>query len=519
MPKPTWSPSAELSREEEYICRRLKRTGKFFAFLRRHRHELFDDAFQAELGAMYSDLPRGTAPLPPAMMACATLLQAYERTSDAKAVEDSVFDKRWQMVLGTLGSTSPAFSQGSLVEFRRRLIAHDLDRRLLERTVELARTTREVGPRPLRVALDSAPLWGAARVEDTFNLIARAAELVVTCATRILDRGEDEVLHEIGSTVLGGSSVKASLDIDWSDAAAKRDALQRLVDDVRAVQGWVSEHIDADSHPELGQSMKLLTQLLKQDLEPDPSGGMRIKRGVARERRIALHDAEMRHGRKSKSRVINGYKRHVARDLDDGLILAAGIRPANEPEHEASAAMRSGIEHWGQVAEWHIDRGYLAAPWTAEIHHRGGLVVSKPWRQPNQGRFTKEDFDIDLAGGTVSCPGGRTTKISKSGKFATFPRSGCLACPLRQQCTKQERRQLTIHPLEDLLIALRKNVRTAEGRKAARERVSVEHTLAHVVARQGRRARYIGIRKNLFDLRRAAAVTNLQTMDRLQRAA
>jgi hypothetical protein len=47
------------------------------------------------------------------------------------------------LVLGRLGETEPAFSQGALQAFRDRLIANDMDRRLLERTIELARSTGE----------------------------------------------------------------------------------------------------------------------------------------------------------------------------------------------------------------------------------------------------------------------------------------------------------------------------------------------------------------------------------------
>jgi hypothetical protein len=45
-----------------------------------------------------------------------------------------------------------------------------MDRRLLERTVELARKTKAFDfkklPKTLRVAIDSSPLEGAGRVED-----------------------------------------------------------------------------------------------------------------------------------------------------------------------------------------------------------------------------------------------------------------------------------------------------------------------------------------------------------------
>jgi hypothetical protein len=47
-----------------------------------------------------------------------------------------------------------------------------------------------------------------------------------------------------------------------------------------------------------------------------------------------------------------------------------------------------------------------------------------------------------------------------------------------------------------------------------RERVVVEHSLAHISQRQGRRARYHGTRANRFDLRRACAIQNLETAHR-----
>ena len=53
-------------------------------------------------------------PVPPALLAMAVLLQAYEGMSDAAAVEMTVVDLRWQMVLDCLGSEQPAFGQGAL---------------------------------------------------------------------------------------------------------------------------------------------------------------------------------------------------------------------------------------------------------------------------------------------------------------------------------------------------------------------------------------------------------------------
>ena len=67
---------------------------------------------------------------------------------------------------------------------------------------------------------------------------------------------------------------------------------------------------------------------------------------------------------------------------------------------------------------------------------------------------------------------------------------------------------------ERLQHRLRKLVSTSQGRQRLRERIAVEHRLAHLGRRQGHRARYCGTRKNLFDLRRTAAVQNLEVIDR-----
>jgi hypothetical protein len=59
-------------------------------------------------------------------------------------------------------------------------------------------------------------------------------------------------------------------------------------------------------------------------------------------------------------------------------------------------------------------------------------------------------------------------------------------------------------PDEVLIIELRERQQAVQGRTQLRERVAVEHTLAHVGQWQERRARYRDVCKNLFDLRRCA---------------
>src|SRR5262245_8603498 len=201
-----WNPRQTYTKREEWLMRRLGRTRKLFAFLRAQRHQLFDDAFQAELETMYRDTGAGKAPVPPALLAMVTLLQAYLKVSDAEAVELSVMDRRWQLVLGCREATEPPFSQGALGEFRARLIGTDMDRRLLERTVEVARRSQAFDarkvPKTLRVAFDASALEGAGRVEDTINLLGHAARKVVLCITIVLGCTAEAVARQAGVPVL-----------------------------------------------------------------------------------------------------------------------------------------------------------------------------------------------------------------------------------------------------------------------------------------------------------------------------
>ena len=48
-----------------------------------------------------------------------------------------MFDKRWQIVLNCLGEEGAPFSQGTLCNFRHRLITHNMDVTLLEHTVHI----------------------------------------------------------------------------------------------------------------------------------------------------------------------------------------------------------------------------------------------------------------------------------------------------------------------------------------------------------------------------------------------
>ncbi|MGH9937250.1 MAG: transposase [Blastocatellia bacterium] len=154
-----WQPPIETSAAEDQIIKRIKRA-KLFIFLRRHRHQIFTSEFQVELAGSYKDSPQGHPPVEPAMLAVALILQAYTGVSDDEVIEATLMDRRWQLALGCLEAQEPPFSKGTFVAFRTRLIEQQMDRRLLDRTIEIAAASKAFGARNLRAALDSSPLRG-----------------------------------------------------------------------------------------------------------------------------------------------------------------------------------------------------------------------------------------------------------------------------------------------------------------------------------------------------------------------
>src|ERR1700728_308962 len=386
-----WRPPGEPSPAEEAVVQAVGRGEGLSVFWRRRRHELLGEPFQAELAQAYVDSPKGQPPVPPARLALAVILQAYTGASDDEVIEAAVMDRRWQLVLDCLGAEEPPFSKGTLVGFRRRLIEKDLDRRLVERTVELAARTGGFGSRALRAALDSSPLRGAGRVEETFNLMGHALRKALGVIAVLQGRGQAAgtavVAAQAGVPQLAASSLKAALDRDWDDPAARDEALATvlgLLDQVGAfVAGQAGEEAAA-------VAVAAARQVRDQDVDltgPAPA----LRRGVARDRRISVEDGQMRHGRKSRSVLFDGYKRHVLRDLDSGLVPVVGITPANVPEAAVTGAIEADLDAAGwHLSELHIDRAYLSS---ALVRDRSPdlAIYCKAWRVRHTGGRYAQD--------------------------------------------------------------------------------------------------------------------------------
>ena len=240
----------------------------------------------------------------------------------------------------------------------------------------------------------------------------------------------------------------------------------------------------------------------------------RIARKTAADRVISTVDPEARHGHKSRNRRFDGYKAHLSVDPDSELIDQVTLTPANAPDRDAVADLLG--DPAGSEAKPEIigDSAYGDAATRADLEEQGFTVTAKcPPARNAAGRFSKDQFAIDLGHNTVTCPAGNTTTIvtgARGGRASFAP--WCASCPLRPACTASRRgRTIAIHPLEAVL----QRARAAQRNPAWQERYKstrpiVERKISHFTRRAwgGRKARTRGLERITTDLHARAGAIN-----------
>ena len=498
---------ADLFRDTSAFVEPLVRSDSIHALLHRECHALFPDELFADLFAAGV----GRRSVPPLVVAVVMVLQRLEGLSDREAVERFTFDARWKHACGGLPFDHPGFAHTVLVDMRARLARSERPNRVFERTLEVAKGAGLLG---VRRVLDSTPLYDAVATMDTVTLV-RAAIRGVLGASGEREPALRAVLRRDDEYRSGGKPAA-----DWDDADARAALVDALARDGDAVLTALE---GGPLPPALAEAATLLATVLGQDLEAGQDGRIRIARRVAPDRIISTVDPDTRHGHKTQAHSFDGYKGHVALDPDAELVTATAVTAGNAGDASvASALLETELAEADPAAPPVVygDAAYGTGPLLEALDAAG--AVSRLKVQPASGiagRFTKDDFAIDLAAETVTCPAGRTVPIrGRIEAYAQFGRA-CLVCPLVERCTTAPRgRTIQVSQHEAHL---------ATGRAASRDpawledyratRPKVERKLAHLMRRRhgGRRARVRGRLKVGADFSLLAAAVNLARLARL----
>ena len=509
----------------------------FYGLLASLRGQLFSDDDFAEIYCP----DNGRDSVPPSLLATALLLQTYDQVSDAEAKARADFDIRWKVALGIEIEDRP-FAKSTLQMFRAQLILHDKVREVFEGSLRLARQSGYLKKRGMRVALDTTYILGRGAVKDTYNLLADGIVKLLLALAAVANIAVGEWAEAQGYERYFGSSIKGEATIDWSDHKARAALLAELVADADrllelARQAWVELPEDSVQRQSIVDGAELLGQLLLQDVERKSGDvdadadadddGVSIRDGVSKDRMLSVHDPELRHGHKSSRRRFNGHKAAIVVDTDSQLITAVDVLPGNAPDNLGALELveQSEASTGSVVDEAMGDAAYGDGGTRQAFAEAGRRLVAKVPGRPDRKHFPKNDFHLDLAAGSCTCPAGqvprtivpagkRTDRTGRVYRLQAFQFDGavCRVCPLRSQCIAakgRKGRRVLIHPQEGMLQQARALQQSADYDEYRARRVVVEHRLARLVQLGIRQARYFGRVKTKFQLYLAATVANL----------
>jgi len=498
----------------------------FYGFLASLRGRLFRDE---EFAAFYCP-DNGRLSVPPSLLATALLLQTYERVSDEEAKARADFDLRWKVALG-IGIEDRPFAKSTLQLFRSHLVLHDQVRAVFQKSLTLARETGYLRGRKLKAVLDTSYILGRGAVKDTYNLLADGILQLIRGLAAGPGTEPAAWAAAQGLSRYFGTSLKGEAAIDWDDPAQRRQLLGSMVADADGLLETTRDVLagmdpESTQYQSLREAAGLLAQLLLQDIERPPDGPA-IKEGVSPDRVVSVHDPEMRHGRKSASKRFDGHKAAIAVDPESQLITAVAVLPGNAPDHQQALDLVEETEaNTGmEVEESMGDCAYGDGRTRQAFADAGRKLVAKVPKRRGQAYFPKEDFSIDLATMTCTCPEGHqcrtvTTMGSRDRHGAPgvprqafqFDGAVCDGCPLRPSCVRARPgrgRTVMLHPQEALLQEARALQQSEEFAPYRKLRQAAEHRLARLMQLGVRQARYFGRTKTRFQLLMAATVANL----------
>jgi len=488
-------------------CEAALPEGSVYRFLARERARLFPPELFADLFE-----PTGRRSVPPSILAVVMVLQRLEGLSDREAADRFAFDVRWRYAAGVAdavaGEETASFAHTVLVDLRARLRRSEDPDRIFRVTCELARQTGLVG---VRRVLDSAPLEDAVTTQDTVTMLRGAIRgLLRACPPELKTKVRAGLQRDDDYAAPGKPAC------DWTDRAAREALVDALVRDAyRAHYALRGERLD----PRVAEAAALLATVTGQDIEETSDGRFRIFEGTASDRVISTVDPEARHGHKTTAHGFDGYKGHLAIDPDSEVICAAEVSPAVSGDAVVAPTLLDDlVQGQGGPARAVVygDSAYGTGANLAWLDQQAltTMVKTQVPTAPG-GRFAKDQFRIDLAAGTVTCPARVTVAITPAHRGGGRARFGvaCSVCPLRQACTTSARgRVVAIHPHEATLAAARSRQRDPAWLADYRAtRPKVERKLAHLLRRRhgGRRARVRGLVRVTQDFKLLAAAVNL----------
>lgn len=484
-------------------------------------------AARPKLEALYC-ADNGRCAVEPVLLAGVSLFQYLEGVPDREAQELLRYHAGWNFALNR-NVGDKGFHPTVLVYFRKRLIEADqsglIFRQVLEGLVEAGLVARSSKQR-----LDATQVFGLVSRMSWLDCVRESLRL----AWQELEKSAAGFGRPAWWGELRERYVESKLDYK-ANAPTLEKKLQEAGQDATRLLDWVRSL--SDEAIGSGKQVALLERVFDEQFEVVGAAEQVQHRKVLSSDRVQNpHEPEARYaakgqGKQKKEHV--GYKIQVAEtaveaQLSPGeptrnFLTGMVTHPAQESDQVGAEKMAVEQEAMGleKPPTLYVDAAYVSGNKIAEATAEGRKLMGPAAHSPpnNQGRFTAEEFQIDVERRQAICPAGKeNTQCSRleeqeTGKvnFRFEWSTHCQDCPLRERCVgpSQKHRTLVVGEYYTALQARRAEQKTQAFVQEMKQRNGIEGTQSELVRAHGlRRARYRGLAKVRWQNYLAGAACN-----------
>jgi transposase len=464
------------------------------------------------LDSFYSP-DRGQPAIDPIRMLKLEFLRYWHNLSDAQVVQRTKTDLAFRYFL-QVGHTFRPPHSSSLSYFRGRLGAKGF-RRVFDGLVGQARRAGLVKDR--------------LRLKDASHVIANIA---VPTTLKLTAQIRDRLLAAIepfDSQWVAGQQIEVNLLRERTKGQADETRLEARVTHLRELVAWaeqLSAPDDLETDPatasawqKFQQTLALAQKILLDRDQPD-----------AGRKTLSLSDPEARRGKHGE--YYDGYLTDILMDADSGIITQINVLEAGGDEARDAVILVQAEQaaHGNQIEAVSIDGAGFHGQMLRELEGTGdkdkatgqeeatdeegtaagegdqGLGVKvyvPPKTEPDNGRFTPDDFTLNEDGTAVVCPAEQTSRYrqrntDRNATLFRFTRGTCDPCPLRQRCVAKPGqgafgRSVSKNDYQAEYQRARERAKTDEFAAVRREHPAVERKLNELLNHHGgREARYWG---------------------------
>lgn len=453
----------------------------------------------------------------PEMMFRAAIVQFLYSLSDRGTEEGVNYNLiyRWFVGYQLKGDKDEVFDYSNLSKFRKRLghrKFYTLFNRIIDQ-IQVAGLISDDEPQ----SVDATDVIADIAIPGTIQLIRQ-------CLGRI------HRMAKKGGLSLEVDGLEEFLKLKERPDTPSKEKETRLVRAVRLSREVLSQ-LDktglSDELKEARDDLKGVLQDYIEEVEPETEDeeepGVRCREKKAKGRMISPVDRDARWGAKSDSKTFPGYKTHATKS-DNEFITAIDVTPGNVPDDVMLPGLVEDLNERGMKPKKMRGDGKYGTVENRKTLKEKGTWLSAPeinGRNP-RGGFAMGDFEYESEKQRLKCPAGKTAaksyfvKRTKRMRFI-FSRGDCSTCELKDNCTRSDRRTVTV-PVEDLelLEEVKEYNASEEYQEDKKKRARIEPKQGEMKNRHGlKRARYRGLLKIKVQAIMTAIVVNLKRFVKL----